>query len=203
MFAQVIQGRTSDPQALRTAMGRWMKDLAPGAVGWLGSTGGVTDDGRFIAVARFESAAAADRNSHRPEQSRWWEETSRGLEGEVTFHDSEDVTVDLRGDPDKAGFVQVMQGKVTDPARGKELMDRMKFGDIAAVRPDIIGSVAIGEDDGEWTQVLYFASEAEAREGERKEMPPEVQSTMAEMMEISAGPPDFFDLREPILDSPR
>jgi hypothetical protein len=34
-------------------------------------------------------------------------------------------------------------------------------------------------------------------------MPPEVQAVMAEMMAISAGPPEYFDLREPALDSPR
>ena len=68
MFAQVIQGRTSDAKAFASALDRWMQDLAPGAVGWLGSTGGVTDDGRVIAVVRFESADAAARNSDRPEQ---------------------------------------------------------------------------------------------------------------------------------------
>src|SRR6478609_11067331 len=104
MFAQVIQGRTSDPQALRSAMDRWTRELGPGSIGWLGSTGGVTDDGRFVAVARFESAEAAARNSERPEQTRWWQETEQLLDGEVTFSDSEDVTVDVRGDPDTAGF---------------------------------------------------------------------------------------------------
>lgn len=75
MFVQVIQGRTSDAEGTRSAMDRWMQDLRPGSIGWLGSTVGVADDGRFVAVARFESAEAADRNSERPEQSRWWEET--------------------------------------------------------------------------------------------------------------------------------
>jgi hypothetical protein len=203
MFAQVIQGRTSDTKAFRSAMDRWMRDLAPGSIGWLGSTEGVTDDGRFIAVARFESADAAGRNSDRPEQSRWWEELQQTFDGEATFADSEDVTVDLQGDPDRAGFVQVMRGRVTDAARAKELMDQMNASDMARLRPDILGSVSIGHDGGEWTQVIYFTSEAEAREGERKEMPPEAKAVMDEMMAISDGPPEFFDLREPVLDSPR
>jgi hypothetical protein len=203
MFAQVIQGRISDATAFRAAMDRWMRDLAPGAIGWLGSTGGVTDDGRFIEVARFESADAAARNSARPEQTQWWEETQQSLDGEVTFADSEDVTVDLHGDPDRAGFVQVMHGRVTDAARGKELLERMNSLDLAGARPDVLGSVSIGHDGGEWTQVIYFTSEAEAREGERREMPPEAQTLMAEMMAISAGPPEFTDLREPVLESPR
>ena len=203
MFAQVIQGRTTDAQVLRSAMDRWTRELGPGSIGWLGSTGGVTDDGRFIAVARFESADAAGRNSDRPEQTRWWEETQQTLDGEATFADSEDVTVDLQGDPDRAGFVQVMRGRVTDAARGKELMDRMNASDLARLRPDILGSVSIGHDGGEWTQVIYFTSEAEAREGERKERPPEAKAVLDEMMAISDGPPDYFDLREPLLDSPR
>jgi len=179
-----------------------MRELAPGSIGWLGSTEGVTDDGTFIGVARFESAEAARRNSDRPEQGRWWAETEKLFDGEVTFRDSEDVEVELHGDPDRAGFVQVMQGRTTDMTRARELMKRMSPEDSAAFRPDILGSVSIGHDDGEWTQVLYFTSEAEAREGERKEPPPEMQAIMDEMMQISDGPPTFYDLRTPGLHSP-
>jgi hypothetical protein len=202
MFAQVIQGRTSDAEGLRAATDRWARELAPGSIGWLGSTGGVTDDGRFVAVVRFESADAAARNSQRPEQSAWWEETQRLFDGEVTFRDSEDVTVDLQGDPDRAGFVQVMQGRVTDAARAKALMAEMNTDAMSAMRPDVLGSVSIGHEDGGWTQVIYFTSEAEAREGEKKEPPPELQATMDEMMKLSVGPPDYFDLRQPMLHSP-
>ena len=55
MFAQVIQGRTSDAEGLRAALDRWLQDVRPGAIGWLGSTVGITDDGTFVALARFES----------------------------------------------------------------------------------------------------------------------------------------------------
>jgi hypothetical protein len=202
MFAQVIQGRTSDAEGLRTAMDRWRQELAPGSTGWLGSTGGVTDDGQFVAVARFESADAADRNSQRPEQSQWWEETQRLFDGDVTFRDSEDVTVDLTGDPDRAGFVQVMQGRVTDPGRAKELMSQIPAEAMATFRPDLLGSVMIGHDDGEWTQVLYFTSEADAREGERREAPPEMQAAMEEMTKLSVGDTTFLDLRQPVIQSP-
>lgn len=203
MFAQVIQGRTSDAEGLRAAMDRWQRDLQPGAAGFLGSTQGVADDGRVVIVARFESAQAADRNGQRPEQSQWWEETQRLFDGDVSFSDSEDVTVDLVGDPDRAGFVQVMQGQVTDAARAKELMTQMPQDAMVDFRPDVLGSVMIGEADGRWTQVIYFTSEAEAREGERKATPPEWQSAMDELAKISLGEPDYIDLREPILLSPR
>ena len=171
MFVQVIQGRVSDPAALRGAADRWMRDLRPGATGWLGSTGGVTDDGRFVMLARFDSEEAARRNSDRPEQGQWWAETAKALDGPATFHDSTDVTVDTPGDPDRAGFVQVMQGRGTDPDRAKELMnaDSDKW---AAFRPEILGSVAVGYDDGAYTMVMYFTSEADAREGNARSRHP-------------------------------
>ena len=201
MFVQVIQGRTSQPEALVEAFDRWMADLSPSATGWLGSTGGVTEDGRFIAVARFESEEAAMANSARPEQDAWWAETAKLLDGEATFRNSTDVEVDMQGDPDQAGFVQIMQGRGSDPERAKQLMaqDADKW---AEFRPDVIGNLAIGHDQGAYTMVMYFTSEAEAREGERKEPPPELQAQMEEMNKLNIGEPEFFDLKQPILNSP-
>jgi len=42
MFAQVFQGRTSDAEAFRAGIDRWNRELAPGSIGWLGSTEGVS-----------------------------------------------------------------------------------------------------------------------------------------------------------------
>jgi hypothetical protein len=199
MFAQVIQGRTSDPEALGAATDTWVREVQPGAIGFLGSTQGVTDDGRFVAVARFDSAEAAAQNSQRPEQSRWWEETSRLFDGEVTFLDSEDVELDLVGDPDRAGFVQVMQGQVTDPARAKEVMAQFPQEAMKEFRPDVLGSVMIGQPDGRWTQVIYFTSEDEARANESKEPPQEFRAAMEELAKISVGDTEYLDLRRPML----
>jgi hypothetical protein len=201
MFVQIIKGRTSQPEALAEQFDHWKAELSPGATGWLGSTGGATEDGTFIAVARFESEEAARSNSARPEQDAWWTETAKLLDGDPTFQESTDVQVDVIGDPDGAGFVQVMQGRGSDPGRAKELMaqDSDKW---AAFRPDVIGSVAIGHDEGAYTMVMYFSSEAEAREGERKELPPELQAQMEEMNKLSIGEPEFFDLKNPVISSP-
>jgi hypothetical protein len=201
MFVQVISGTTTDPAALRAALDRWAIELAPGAAGWLGSTGGVTEDGRFIGLARFESREAAQRNSARPEQDRWWSETAALLGGDAVFQDSDDVTVDLAGDPDRAGFVQVMRGRGTDPDRARELM-KMDPDKWAAYRPDVLGSVAVNHDGGEYTMAMYFTSEAEAREGERKEPPPELRAQMDEMNKLMTGPPEFLDIKDPWLHSP-
>jgi hypothetical protein len=201
MFVQVIKGRTSQSEALAEAFDRWKAELSPGATGWLGSTGGVTDDGTFIAVARFESEEAARANSARPEQDAWWSETAKLLDGDVTFNDSTDVDVDVNGDPDRAGFVQVMRGRVSDPQRAKELMAEDP-GTWAEFRPDVIGNLSIGHEDGGYTMVMYFTSEADAREGETKEMPPQMQAQMDEMSKLNVEEPEFFDLKRPILNSP-
>jgi hypothetical protein len=201
MFVQVIQGRVSDPAALRAAVDRWNAEVAPGASGFLGSTGGVTDDGRFIALVRFQDAAAAARNSSRPEQDQWWKETSQLFTGEATFKDSEDVTVDTPGDPAKATFVQVMQGRGSDPDRARELMDQ-DSDKWAAFRPEILGSLGVGHEGGAYTMAMYFTNEADAREGEKKELPPELQAQMEEMGKLSIGEPEFFDIRDPWLHAP-
>ena len=202
MFVQVIQGQVSDPGMAHAALDQWVQELAPGATGWLGSTAGVTDDGTFIALARFESEELARRNSDRPEQDRWWAETSKLFSGKPTFRDSNDVVVDVVGDPDQAGFVQIMEGQGTDPDRARELMatDSQEW---AAFRPDIVGSVAAQHEGGKYTMALYFTSEEEAREGERKEPPPALKAQMDEMNALSVGAPEFFDIKQPWLYSPR
>ena len=201
MFVQVMQGQVADAGKVRAALDRWAQELAPGATGWLGTTAGVTEDGRFIALARFESEDAARRNSNRPEQDQWWTETSQLFTGEATFRDSSDVTLDVNGDPDDAGFVQVIQGRGSDPERARELMgqDSSAWADF---RPDVIGSVAVGHEGGAYTMAIYFTSEEAAREGERKEPPAELQAQMEELAALSVGEPEYFNLKQPWLYSP-
>jgi hypothetical protein len=201
MFVQVIQGQVTDVEQAHAALDRWMEELAPEASGWLGTTAGVTEDGRFIALARFDSADAARRNSESPAQDKWWHEFSSLLEDSATFHDAEDVTLDQHGDPNTAGFVQVMQGRGSNPERARELMaaDPEEW---AAYRPDVIASVAAMYDDGDYTMAMYFTSEADAREGEQKEPPEKLKAQMDELNSLAAGPPAFFDLKRPWLYSP-
>jgi hypothetical protein len=49
---------------------------------------------------------------------------------------------------------------------------------------------------------IYFTSEESAREGERKEPPPQMQEMMKEMGALTIGEPVFFDLRDPWLHAP-
>ena len=61
----------------------------------------------------------------------------------------------------------------------------------------------LARPDGGYTMCIYFTNEAEARAGEQKEPPPELKAQMAELDGLQAGPPEFFDLRQPWLLSPR
>lgn len=144
MFVQVIEGNISDAGQMRAALERWAREVAPGAISWLEFTGGVTAGDRFIGLARFDSAEAAQPNSARPEQDRWWTRTAKLFTGQVTFPDSSDVVRDVAGDTDQAGFVQVMRGRSSDPQRARELMAQ-NAGAWAASRPEVIGSAAVTE----------------------------------------------------------
>jgi hypothetical protein len=201
MFVQVIQGRVPDKGALKAQLDRWLSEVAPGATGWLGSTSGVTDDGQSIAVVRFESEDAARLNEKRPEQDAWWSGTAGLFDGEPTFSESSEVEVDQVGDPNAAGFVQVMRGQTSDVARSREIMSDDAF-DWHEARPDILGMVNVTEAEGHWTTVIYFASEAAAREGEARTMPAEAQEMMQELMSLSVGEVSYLDLKEPWLSSP-
>jgi len=201
MFVQVIQGNVDDAGRLKEAMDRWMEELAPQATGWLGTTAGVTDDGRSIAFARFESEADAQRNSERPEQDKWWGETSQLFSGEVVFHNSIRADAELVGDPNTAGFVQVITGRSSDPGRAREVMNQHPEA-LRTHRPEILGSLTVEFPDGGYATAIYFTSEAAAREGEKKEPPEEVRAAMEEMFSLNIGEPVFYDLKDPWLPGP-
>jgi hypothetical protein len=199
MFIQVIQGRVSNPDGVRAALDRWRAELARGAEGWLGSTAGVTDDGWFIALARFESEELARRNSDRPEQDAWWNDMSRHL-SEVAFHDSSRVHLYQGGGSDAAGFVQVIQGHSDDIDRLGEL-GRAQEQVLAEQAPHILGMTVSEHADrpGDFTQAVYFTSEEDARRVER-ERPAESDPGMRELFGLMTDL-RYFDLRDPWLDS--
>jgi hypothetical protein len=196
MFLQVIQGRVKDPEGLRTSLDRWSTDLGPGAAGWLGTTWGQYGDDSFIALVRFESADAAKRNSDRPEQGQWWSEVAASLDGEARFADYDDVILLGPGGSDDAGFVQVMQGRVVDVERERTMTSDFAQQPMDS-RPDIIGGVAAFDDDGTFVQAMYFTSEAEAREGEQKSLPAEMQEMM-EQSQANTTEINFIDLTSPV-----
>jgi hypothetical protein len=197
VFVQVIQGKTKDSAGLRKQWERWERELKPAARGYLGSTAGVTAEGEFIALVRFENEEGARANSYSAEQSAWWEETSQFLEDPL-FHDCTLVDLTNDGGSDDAGFVQVIQGKVTDVDRAREL-DRATQDQMREMRPDVIGGiVAWHPQNGRFTNAIYFTSEAEARAKEKESSSsPEFQEFMKEWEAISDGEPKYLDITEP------
>ena len=156
MFVQVIQGRVSDPEAAKGALDEWLRDVSPGAEGWLGSTGGVTEDGRLIALVRFESAELARRNSDRPEQDAWWAGFSKLLTGEGAFADSEDVIVDLAGDP-RRGRLRPGHAWRRDQYRAcarAHVAGLRQMGRVLARHPG--ASVTTLHPDGAYTMCMYL-----------------------------------------------
>ena len=196
MFIQVIQGKVSDADHLRRQLERWRTEIKPGASGYLGSTGGVTADGRGITLVRFESEEAARANSERPEQGAWWNEAVKAFDGDVAFYDCREVDSVLGGGSNEAGFVQVIQGRAKDQdtmrSRAQELEQQLR-----QRRPDILGMVVAWHGDGGFTQAVYFTSQEEARQKETETANDELRQ---EFMSLIDGQPTFFDLTAPDID---
>ena len=199
MFVQVIEGRTSNPEGLRAQFEKWVAELEPGASGYLGTTAGVTSDGRLLAVARFESEQAARANSDRPQQGAWWTETEKLLDGPAQFTESSDVETFLAGGSDDAGFVQVMKLSGVDRQKVKE-MDKQFEPHASKVRPDLIGGLRVWTGPDTSIDVNYFTSEEEARAAEKREPPPELAEGFAEF-ESMMSTAEFLDFSDPYLHS--
>ncbi|HSX68996.1 hypothetical protein [Nocardioides sp.] len=195
MFIQVFQGPCSRQEEMHALLDEWRRDLAPSAHGWLGGTYGFTDDGQLVGVVRFESREAAAANSGRPEQDAWAARMNALMDGPMEFHDCDDVTLLFDGGSDEAGFVQVIRGKVDDPARLKAMMADTDA--LHEARPDILGATLAIEEDGTFTETVAFTSEADARKGEQVPPPEDVQRELAYAMQSAT----FYDLRRPWFES--
>jgi hypothetical protein len=198
MFVQVIEGNVADADALRRQAERWTAELRPGAEGYLGTTAGMSDDGRAYVIARFESQEAAQRNSERPEQAAWWEETAKCYAAEPTFRESADVTTLFGGGSDEAGFVQLMFGNA-DRAKLEDL-DARSEQVLREIRPDLLGGIRAWFGGNDYLEVAYFTSEAEARQNEANMESKLDEYDFGEVMELMSGV-QYVDLHEPWLYS--
>ena len=195
MFIQIIQGKCRDADRMHRLTDEWREQLGPSAEGWLGGTYGITDDGEFVGVVRFESREAAARNSTRPEQGEWFTKMQECFDGDVTFHDCDDAMMFLDGGSDDAGFVQVIQGRVTDPEKFRAFMSE-PMDTLQEQRPEIIGGTIAMEPDGWFTETVAFRSEEEARSGEMKEMPEDARERWDEAMSTMQDV-RYLDLHQP------
>ena len=196
MFIQIIQGRCTRQDEMHALADEWREQRAPHADGWLGGTYGFTDDGMFLGIVRFENREKAMANSESPEQGEWAKRMAALFDGPVEFHDSEDVTLLFDGGSDDAQFVQVIRGKVDDPARLRSLMTSNTTM-LHEMRPEIIGGILAIEPDGTYTETISFRDEASARKGEQVEPPAEMAAELGYAMQGAT----FYDLKHPWFES--
>jgi hypothetical protein len=195
MFIQMIQGSCTRQDEVHALLDEWRRDLAPGASGWLGGTYGFTDDDQFMAVVRFESRDAAMANSNRPEQDAWAERFTELMDGPIEFHDCDDVSLLMDGGSDRAGFVQIIRGRVDDPSRLKAMLADTTT--LHEMRPDILGGTLAFEPDGTFIETVAFTTEEAAREGERTEPPADVRRELDYALQGAK----FYDLHHPWFES--
>jgi hypothetical protein len=194
MFVQVITGKTSDPDTFRGRSEIWRREVSQGAIGYLGGTAGVADDGRFVILARFEDEAAARANSERGEQSEFWEGMAALIDGEAHFRESSDVSLLFDGGSDTAGFVQVMEGTAIDRAKAEAMETPEMLDQLRAARPDLLGGLRLWFPDDSFVDVAYFTSEEDARRGEKSA---DFEDPGEEFAAVF-GEMTFTDLRNPI-----
>jgi len=206
-FVQVIRGHVAEGATgrdeIRSMLDRWATDLAPGAAGWLGSTAGVADDNSFVAAVRFDSQESARANSGRPEQHQWWMETAKLFTGDVSFSDCPQAEDFLVGGSDSAGFVQVIEGRVSDVDAMRRINDQVQARTAGGKgRQDVIGGVVGLHSGDRFVQVVYFTSLEAARAGEAMEMPPELAALWEQEGELLSEL-TYTDLTDPWMYSPR
>ena len=201
MFIQIIQGRATNPPGIRRDLGRWQRLLAADADGWLGSTTGITEDGWSITVVHFASEEQARRNRDRPEHREWWRDASQHL-ARVVSHDAPKVHLYRDGGADQAGFVQVIQGHTDDIERMASLA-RDHDEVLAREAPHLLGVTVAEHADrpGDFTQILYFTSEQDARSYDQDLAIEEDEPAQEERRSLMTSLRSF-DLRDPQLLSP-
>jgi hypothetical protein len=194
MFLQVFHGQVGDGGAARTCLGEWMETLDRPDSGWLGTTAGVTADGRSITLTRFASAEAAEPTR---ERDRWSAQMAALSSAPVTVESCPEVMTQLRGDTGDAGFVQVVQGRIADLERLQHALEAASEWQTVE-RDDIIGGLLGLHGDGRFTQAVYFTSEVAARSGEQRDPPAE-----AGELDLLVDGLTFLDLPRPWAYLPR
>ncbi len=195
MFMQVISGPVTDRDTFFREGARWYEELRPDAIGYAGGVWGLTPDGTGLAVATFESEEAAEANGARTEQGEWWSLMEKAFT-KVSFQDFTLVDQMLGGATDRAGFVQVIRGRVQDEETARKTMNE-DADRILEHRSDILGGLIGWMPDGAFTQVMFFTSEEAARSGETTMRDSDLDHDYREMM---AAEPEFLDLPEPRYD---
>ena len=167
MFVQVMEGRVNDVEGLRAQIDEWRTELAPGATGFLGTTAGVTADGGFIAVVRFESEGRPGPTATGPSRASGGRRPAANFDGDVTFTDCPEVDTFGAGGSDDAGFVQVIKGRGDRAARARRRRDWTTSS--GAPAPTSSAASWRGRATARSSRPCTSRSEAEARANEKAE----------------------------------
>jgi hypothetical protein len=193
VFIQMVQGRCSRQDEMRQLVDDWCGSMAD-RPGWLGGTYGFTDDDRFLGIVRFDSSSACKEAAAMDGAAMWWAGAEALFDGDCDVHESEDVSIMLAGGSDDAGFVQVMQGRVTDADRYRHFMtDTAMTSMLHDARPEIIGAILAMEPNGRFVETIAFTDEDSARRGEQIDMPADMEADFqAAMADV-----EYIDLHKP------
>jgi len=199
MFVLTVHARTINPEGVREHVLTWPARVGIGAVGWLGSTGGVSTDGDFILLMRFESEEAAWITSDLPENGRWWQICSRHLDTRPAFTGSSKVTGILSGGSDDAAAVRIIRGRTAqnlfrDSLRRLETLSPNE-------RAALIGGIVAWHERDQFTEALYLKSKDFAKFRQRGMFPTPLLRFIDEH-ETSILDGTVIDLDEPWLISP-
>jgi len=199
MFIQMVQGPCARRTEMRALVDSWCAGIAD-EHGWLGGTYGFTEDNRFVGIVRFTDSRACIDAAQRPEAAAFWADAIALLDGPVEIHQSDDVTLMFDGGSEDAGFVQVLTGKLRDPAQMRYLLaDQDMTAMLHETRPEILGATLAISQDGTFTETVAFTDEALARKGESIRMPEQVQRTMDD----AVAAVEYLDLHQPWFASHR
>lgn len=155
MFVQVVRGAVRDPEETFARLDFWLDQLAPEAIGWLGTTAGVTGDGELVSFVRFASAADARHNSDRVEQGQWWADSARVFTRDVSFDNYDGVTLFGGGGSDDVAAVEVLVGRVHRRRGLTDLAAELaEYG--LSLGPRVVGGLVGLQEDGNLTQAIYL-----------------------------------------------
>jgi hypothetical protein len=178
MLIQVLGALVADREAVRERAHQ-AATAAPG-LQWL--TGGLTDDGQFIAVARFQEGSPG----------AWWADLEACLAEPLVVRDSSDIEVILGDRTPDAGFLEVIEGHTSDRARFMHLQRELEYA-FSAERPDFLGSLILWWSDGAWMELASFTSADDVRAGDAAPLPPRVEELVA-AWEVVAGRSSQLDI---------
>ncbi|HET8602663.1 MAG TPA: hypothetical protein VFM09_01940 [Marmoricola sp.] len=194
----MVQATCHHQDRMRHIVDDWSTAMAA-RDGWLGGTYGFTEDGRFVGVVRYESAAAREELMRDEASKAGWEAALACCEGDLETHQSEDVTMMLRGGSDDAGFVQVMRGHIGESDRFAHLASDEMTSMLHEARPEIIGATMAIEPDGTFVETIAFTDEPSARRGEHQDMPADVREDLQHaFLDV-----EYLDLHQPWFASHR